>query len=104
LRRRAMALRCRTDETARSGRKRGIGSGTDPMTVSADSFHQFPAVAAPDARAADMNFIVKIFTIEMVIVVITQKIAVPIGSAETSQVALALLIHAGVLGILFLRG
>src|SRR5690606_16831976 len=36
--------------------------------------------------------------------VVTQKIAVPIGSAEASQVALALLVHAAVLGMLALRG
>ena len=56
------------------------------------------------SRADDMDFIIKIFTVEMVAVVVTQKFAVPIGSAEESQVALALLIHAAVLGILGLRG
>src|SRR5690606_29257726 len=53
---------------------------------------------------SDMDFIIKVFTIEMVIVVVTQKIAMPIGSAEASQVALALLVHAAVLGMLALRG
>lgn len=74
------------------------------MTLAADSLRPFPPTAAPQARAAEMDFIVKVFTIEMVIVVVTQKIAVPIGSAEASQVALALLVHAAVIGILAVRG
>ena len=74
------------------------------MTLTADAFRPLPADAAPRTRAAEMDFIVKVFTIEMVIVVVTQKIAVPIGSAETSQVALALLVHAGVLVLLAMRG
>jgi hypothetical protein len=74
------------------------------MTLTADSPRSFPPVAAPLARATEMDFIVKVFTIEMMIVVVTQKIAVPIGSAETSQVALALLVHAAVLCILGIRG
>lgn len=75
------------------------------MTLTADAFRPLPAAdAAPQARAADMDFVVKVFTIEMVIVVVTQKIAVPIGGAETSQVALALLVHAGALTLLALRG
>jgi len=74
------------------------------MTLTADAFRPMPAEAAPRTRAAEMDFIVKVFTIEMVIVVVTQKIAVPFGSAATSQVALALLVHAGVLTLLALRG
>lgn len=74
------------------------------MTLSAESLRPWSVAAAPEARAAEMDFIVRLFTVEMVIVVVTQKIAVPIGSAETSQVALALLIHAGVLGLLYLKG
>lgn len=74
------------------------------MTLVADSHRPFPSAAAADARAADMDFIIKVFTIEMVIVVVTQKIAVPIGSAETSQVALALLVHVAALGLLAIRG
>ena len=73
------------------------------MTLAADSLRPF-SVATPGVRASDMDFIVKVFTIEMVIVVVTQKIAVPIGSAESSQVALALLVHAAVLGIFAARG
>ncbi len=76
------------------------------MTLAADSIRPWPGAGAPATamRAADMDFVVRLFTVEMAAVVVTQKIAVPIGSAETSQVALALLIHAGVLGILALRG
>lgn len=74
------------------------------MTLTAEAFRSMPADATPRARAADMDFIVKVFTIEMAVVVATQKIAVPIGSAEASQVALALLVHAGVLVLLALRG
>src|SRR5262245_21062148 len=74
------------------------------MTLVVDSLQPIPPVAMPQARATEMDFIVKAFTIEMVIVVVTQKIAVPIGSAETSQVALALLVHAATMGILAVRG
>lgn len=74
------------------------------MTLVADNGRPFAPAAPAKARAADMDFIVKLFTMEMAAVVVTQKIAVPIGSAETSQVALALLIHAGVLGLLAIRG
>lgn len=74
------------------------------MTLAADALRPTPADAAPRTRASDMDFIVKVFTIEMAVVVVTQKIAVPIGGAATSQVALALLIHAGVLVLLALRG
>jgi hypothetical protein len=74
------------------------------MTLTADAFRPLPADAVPRTRAAEMDFIVKVFTIEMVIVVVAQKIAVPIGSAETSQVALALLVHAAVLVLLAMRG
>ena len=62
------------------------------MTLVADNGRPFAPAAPAEARAADMDFIVKLFTFEMAAVVVTQKIAVPIGSAETSQVALALLI------------
>ena len=74
------------------------------MTLAADSLRPFPSAATPEVRASDMDFIVKVFTIEMVIVVVTQKIAMPIGSAEASQVALALLVHAAVLVMLAFRG
>lgn len=75
------------------------------MTLTADAFRPSPAAGtAPQVRATDMDFIVKLFTVEMAIVVVTQKIAVPIGGAETSQVALALLVHAGALTLLALRG
>jgi hypothetical protein len=74
------------------------------MTLTADAFRSTPADAVPRTRASDMDFIIRVFTIEMVIVVVTQKIAVPIGSAETSQVALALLVHAGVMVLFAMRG
>jgi hypothetical protein len=75
------------------------------MSVVADRFHSAPsprALAKP--RLSDMDFVIRLFTLEMVAVVVTQKVAVPIGGAKTSQVALALLLHAGALTLLALRG
>ncbi|MBU2108831.1 MAG: hypothetical protein KKC10_19805 [Alphaproteobacteria bacterium] len=75
------------------------------MSFSAESLNRWSSTnASPAERVSDMDFIVRLFTLEMILVVATQKIAVPIGSAETSQVALALLIHAGVIGILAIKG
>lgn len=75
------------------------------MSVAADQFHA-PSTPRALARSglSDMDFVIRVFTVEMIAVVVTQKVAVPIGSAATSQVALALLLHAGALTLLGLRG
>ena len=75
------------------------------MSVTADSFRSAPSPGVLSSRrVSDMDFVIRLFTVEMVAVVVTQKVAVPIGSAATSQVALALLLHAGALTLLALRG
>ena len=71
------------------------------MTIVAD---RLQGEAQAGTRLSDSDFIIRVFTIDMVAVVLTQKVAVPIGSSAEAQVALALLLHAGALGLLALRG
>ncbi len=72
--------------------------------MTADRLGAAPARVSSRARLSDSDFIIRVFTLEMIAVVVTQKVAVPIGSAAESQVALALLLHVGALGLLALRG